>query len=472
MKHIGKREAQQNHLFFAKFLMVSSIILLLTAAVLAGYLIFSPAQTLRVGAKTTITQHVRQTTPGQYQSEVRQIGQHYMQALFQQQYARMWAMLHPDVQKMWPGEQAFAAYWQRRFHDFRLKKFTMGQVSDLSSWTNAETMKEYEQVSRLPISLQLDPAQPSAPDARTSGALLHANELFRNLPFIVQRVPFGMGRGEGRQWLILNGGPADVEAPILPPANPVAKKVRVPILMYHYISEVPAQDKANPYSYRPGLTVTPTVFSQQLDYFKRLGYHTITFNQLFSALYYDGPLPDKPIIFSFDDGYVDAYTNAYPILRAHGYTGMFYIITGKVGWKGQASWPQLREMLANGMQMGSHTIDHRALGDVWQLSPDDARHELVTSRQTLQDHLQTFIQQFCYPSGDPLNKNQALASTQHQIQGVMALLNETGYVGATNDPRVSSIVQDSTTPYIIHRIRVPGNEDIQSFETEMAPFVA
>lgn len=472
MKINGEQDAQKAQFLFAKFLMICSIILILVAGALGGYIIFSPTHTISVGAKTTITQHVRQTTPGQYQTEVTQVGQHYMRALLQQQYALMWSMLHPDVQKMWANEQAFAAYWQRRFHGFKLTKFTTGQVSDLSSWTNAETMKEYEQVSKLPISLQLAPIKPLAPNVQTSGAILQANELFRNLPFIVQRAPIGAGKGEGKQWLILNGGPADIEAPILPPANPDVKRVNVPILMYHYISEVPVKDKTNPYSYRSGLTVTPTVFSQQLDYFKKLGYHTITFNQLFSALYYDSPLPAKPVIFSFDDGYVDAYTNAYPILRAHGYTGMFYIITGKVGWPGQASWPQLREMLSNGMQMGSHTIDHRAIGDVWQLSPADARHELETSRQTLESHLQTFIQQFCYPAGDPLNKNQALASTQNQIQGVMSLLNATGYVGATNDPRVPSIIQDSTTPYIIHRIRVLGSENIQGFKAEMAPFVA
>ncbi|GHO87762.1 polysaccharide deacetylase family protein [Dictyobacter formicarum] len=472
MKSIGEKDVRQNHLLFAKFLMISSIILVLVAGALGAYLIFSPVHTTFVGAKTTVTRYVRQTTPGQYQAEVTQVGQRYMQALLQQRYALMWSMLHPDVQQMWPNEQAFAAYWQHRFHAFKLKKFMTGQVSDLSNWTNAETMKEYEQVSKLSISLQLDPIKPINLNTQTSAATLHANELFRNLPFIVQRVLIGANKGEGNRWLILNGGPADIEAPILPPANPVAKKIKVPILMYHYISEIPAQDKVNPYSYRPGLTVTPTVFSQQMDYFKKLGYHTITLNQLFSALYYDGPLPAKPIIFSFDDGYVDAYTNAYPILRAHGYTGIFYIITGKVGWAGQASWPQLREMLANGMQMGSHTIDHRALGDVWQISPDDARHELETSRQVLEDHLQTVIQQFCYPAGDPLNKNQALASTQNQIQGVMSLLNATGYVGAVNDPRVPSITQDSTNPYIIHRLRVLGNENIQSFEAEMAPFVA
>jgi peptidoglycan/xylan/chitin deacetylase (PgdA/CDA1 family) len=240
--------------------------------------------------------------------------------------------------------------------------------------------------------------------------------------------------------------------------------------MYHYISEVPAADKNNPYSYRPGLSVTPTIFAQQMDYFQALGYHTITLNQLFDALYYHGPLPDKPIIFSFDDGYVDAYTHAYPILKAHKFTGMFYIITGKVGWQGQATWPQLQEMLANGMRMGSHTIDHRALGDVWEASPADAQHELVQSQQTLENHLHTIIQQFCYPSGDPLNKNPTLAITQIEIQNIFQLLNATGYVGATNDPVINTDIQTSTDPFNLKRIRVQGSESIEQFKAEMAPF--
>ncbi len=140
-------------------------------------------------------------------------------------------------------------------------------------------------------------------------------------------------------WLVLDGGPADLEAPILPPLHPKPVQVHVPIMMYHYISPAPTHDLL-----MLTLTVTPTLFAQQLDYLKQQGYQTITFNQLFDALYYGGPLPKKPIILTFDDGYEDVYQFALPILKAHGYSGMFYIITGKVGWQGYMNWNELHSL--------------------------------------------------------------------------------------------------------------------------------
>lgn len=471
MMKTGEDTASRSRIFLAKTLISSSCVLFLLAGIVAGYLLLTPNKAQTVVARPGKNQHIQQITQNHDTTEIEQLGQRYMSDLLQQNYAAMWTMLHPDLQKMWTGESAFSAYWQQRFHDFRLNSFKTGQVSNLSFWTNPETMQQYNHVSAMPVSLDLEPVDTSAAGT-FSDATLQARQLFRNLPFIVQHIAPGPGQGGNGTWLILDGGPADLEAPILPPANPVAKKITVPILMYHYISNVPAKDKANPHSYRAGLSVAPTIFSQQLDYFTSLGYHSITFNQLFDALYYNGPLPTRPIIFSFDDGYLDAYTHAYPILKAHGYSGMFYIITGKVGWEGQASWSQLQEMATNGMQMGSHTITHRAMGEVWQRSPSAARYELEKSRQDLEEHLHMVIQQFCYPSGDPLNKNPKLATTQAQITGVTSLLQATGYVGAANDPRVASSSQDSLEPFIIHRIRVIGSKTLENFKTEMAAFTS
>ncbi|GER88508.1 hypothetical protein KDW_26700 [Dictyobacter vulcani] len=456
---MGEDTESCSRLFLAKTLLSSSCVLFLLAGILAGYLLLAPNKALPVAAK-----------PGKNQ-QIQHIAQRYLGDLLQQNYSAMWTLLHPDLQRMWPDKSAFSTYLYQRFHALRLKSFKTGQVSDLSFWTNPETMKQYNHVSTMPVSLDVEPADGSA-TGNSSATTSQIQQLFRNLPFMVQYTKPEAGQGGNGTWRILDGGPADLEAPILPPAIPITKKITVPILMYHYISTVPARDKANPHSYRPGLSVSPTVFSQQLDYFTTLGYHSITFNQLFDALYYDGPLPTRPIIFSFDDGYVDAYTNAYPILKTHGYSGMFYIITGKVGWEGQASWSQLQEMAANGMQMGSHTIDHHPIGDVWQRSPSTARDELERSRQDLEGHLHMVIQQFCYPSGDPLNKNPNLTITQIQIAAVMSLLQITGYVGAVNDPRVDSSSQDSSKPYIMHRIRVIGSETIENFKKEMAAFVS
>ncbi len=430
----------------------SSIFFLLAAGAGFSLLLFPnlASATTRTLAQTVKHATRRQVTiPVTEQEAVIAQGQRYMTALLQGQYDTMWSMLHPAMQAMWPDETAFAHYWQMRFQGFTLQKFILGKVTPLSSWVDPETMKRYTEVAMMPVSLTLTPQL--APDglAPSPGAAQHANQLLQNLPFIVQPA----GRGAGSQWHVLNGGPVDLEAPILPPTLPTSKKLNVPILMYHHITAVPPRNILD-----RSLTVTPTVFGQQLDHLKMQGYHTITFNQLFDTLYYDAPLPTRPIILTFDDGYSDAYTFAYPILKAHGYSGMFYIITGKVGWQGQATWDQLREMLANGMGMGSHTVHHVDMGRVWQNSPQQAQQELEVSQRDMQSHLGIAIQQFCYPSGEPFRHG-----TLAVQQGVMDLLRKNGYVGATTDPPPAGMTQDSQRPFVLVRARIDGRSSLAEF---------
>jgi peptidoglycan/xylan/chitin deacetylase (PgdA/CDA1 family) len=367
----------------------------------------------------------------------------------------MWIMLHPQVQAMWPNQAAFATYWQARFQGYTLQSFTLGTPDQLDYWVNPETMVQYNKVIHIPISLKLVRQQ----QAQNTPENLHPEQLFQNLPFIVQRTP--QGTGKGYQWLVLAGGPADLEAPILPPLTAVQKTVQVPILMYHHISLPLTQSPLD-----QSLAVHPEMFKAHLDYLKAQGFHSITFNQLFNALYYGGPLPKKPIILTFDDGYDDGYKNAYPMLKEHGFSGMFYIITGKVGWQGQATWPQLREMLRNGMQMGSHTINHVDLGQVLQVSQAQAQMELQVSQSTMQKNLGIPIQQFCYPSGEPFRHY----STTLQ-QEVLQLLAQDGYVGATTDPggqMASGVTQSSLTPFELLRLRVDGRATLQDFTSSVS----
>jgi peptidoglycan/xylan/chitin deacetylase (PgdA/CDA1 family) len=195
-----------------------------------------------------------------------------------------------------------------------------------------------------------------------------------------------------------------------------------------------------------------------LDYLKQQGYYTITFNQLFDALYYGGPLPHHPIILTFDDGYDDVYHFALPILQAHGYSGMFYIITGKVGWAAYLNWKQIRTMLAEGMQIGSHTVHHVDMGSLLMYSTALAQHELQASQTVLQNHLGIVIQQFCYPSGEPFRHG--TLSAQQQI---VSLLAADGYIGATTDPGISGTIQHSLSPFVLLRIRVDGRSTQQFF---------
>src|SRR5205807_2011874 len=114
------------------------------------------------------------------------------------------------------------------------------------------------QVIEIPISLLLEPGQAIQLQSQAPPEDLHPDQVFQNLPFIMQRVAAADNAKKSR-WLILEGGPADLEAPILPPLQSASTSVQVPILMYHHISDV-----VPPTSLGMSLTVTPASFGQQL----------------------------------------------------------------------------------------------------------------------------------------------------------------------------------------------------------------
>jgi peptidoglycan/xylan/chitin deacetylase (PgdA/CDA1 family)/disulfide bond formation protein DsbB len=437
-----------------KALVAISLVLILISIGLGAYFILTAHKTQPAPPITRSKIMAPEVMPAaeMAQTQVTAIGKQFMDAFLQQHYTEMWSMLQPQVRAVWPGENAYVTYWQSRFAGYKLQGFTEGSVSKLSFWVDPETMIQYQNVYSLPISLQIQSLVPAVQRAQLATQFQNPSQLFQNQPLIVQSS--STTSGDQTQWQILRGGPADLEAPILPPVTPHYRTVGVPILMYHHIADVYPTTNVLDRS----LTVTPPLFTEQLDYLKKMGYHTITLNQLMDALYYGGPLPQKPIILTFDDGYDDAYNYAYPILKAHGYSGMFYIITGKVGWRGQASWTQLKQMLANGMQMGSHTIHHVDMGDTYLESPALAQQEAQIAQITLQNNLGIPIQHFCYPNGGPFKGTNRLLQ-----QEVVALLAKNGYVSATTDPGPTGYLQSSLAPLALLRIRVDGRETFPVF---------
>lgn len=453
------RPQNKSHPGLGIALIAISLVLILASVGLGTYFVLTADKTPPPAPVTRNRVMTPEVMPaaGTTQIQVTDIGKQYMNALLQQHYAAMWSMLQPQVQATWPSEDAYVTYWKFHFDGYKLQGFSVGSVSQLSFWINPETMIEYRHVYSLPISLQIQSQFPADQRAKLAPQFQNPSQLFQNQPLIVQNTSSTTSGGQA-QWQILRGGPADLEAPILPPVTPAYKTVGVPILMYHHIANVfPTTDLLD-----RSLTVTPSLFAEQLDYLKKMGYHTITFNQFMNALYYGGPLPKKPIILTFDDGYDDAYNYAYPILKAHGYSGMFYIITGKVGWRGQASWDQLKQMLANGMQIGSHTIHHVDMGDTYLSSPALAQQEAQISQATLQSNLSIPIQHFCYPNGGPFK-----GVNRELQQEVVALLAKDGYVSATTDPGRTGYIQSSLAPLALLRIRVDGRETFPQFTTSL-----
>jgi len=229
--------------------------------------------------------------------------------------------------------------------------------------------------------------------------------------------------------------------------------------MYHFVSPLPAATDLN-----YGLTVTDANFAAQLAYLRAQGYHTVTVQQVFNALYHHAALPAKPVMLTFDDGYVDNYTDAFPILRRFHDHAEFNIISAYVGQtvgiNSYMTWPQLRQLTAAGMDIGSHTVDHQDLGT---LSVDQVRFELRDSRNILQQQLHVPVQWLAYPSGEPFK-----SGTMAARQLLLSLLPEYGYVGALLDGPLTTSTQNAQTPFQLERIRVAGGEGLAGFAASLS----
>lgn len=172
------------------------------------------------------------------------------------------------------------------------------------------------------------------------------------------------------------------------------RRIRVPILMYHYVSELPEDADA----YRRDLSIRPETFRAHMEYLFFEGYTPVSLYDLDRALLDGAPLPAKPVILTFDDGYSDHYTNVFPVLRQYGFTGTFFVITGTAdaGASQYLTWEQIREMAEAGMDMESHTKSHV---DLRGRSYDTLVYELLGSVESLAAYTGKTPSMFCYPVG-------------------------------------------------------------------------
>lgn len=172
------------------------------------------------------------------------------------------------------------------------------------------------------------------------------------------------------------------------PLKPVIP-ARVPILMYHSIS--------TPLSQRELLCLSPDRFAAQLDYLAAEGYETITLAELYAATQNRRhELPKKPIILTFDDGYLDNYTQAFPILEERDMVGVFFPYYNKIGTANGMTSEQLREMAEAGHEIGCHTLTHP---DLRYVGKERLKREVIDAKTKLSELLDLEIVSFSYPGG-------------------------------------------------------------------------
>jgi peptidoglycan/xylan/chitin deacetylase (PgdA/CDA1 family) len=180
-----------------------------------------------------------------------------------------------------------------------------------------------------------------------------------------------------------------------PTPDGVARTLHVPILMYHYISSPPADADV----YRRDLSVTPAQFESHLKYLVDAGYHAIALDDLLYALAQGRELPAKPVILTFDDGYEDNYTNAFPLLQKYHVVGHFFVISDFVNQErpGYMTWSQIEEMAAAGQRFGSHSRDHPSLKGK---SDDYLVWQALGGQEALAEHLGQHPHWISYPAGE------------------------------------------------------------------------
>jgi len=176
----------------------------------------------------------------------------------------------------------------------------------------------------------------------------------------------------------------------------------LPILMYHRVVE--RLDHPDPYR----LCVETSEFERHMKYLVEGGYQTISVEDVVRAVSDDNWPWVKPAVITFDDGYMDNYTCAFPVLKRYGLSATIMLVSSYIGgtnvWdEGSPMGPallltpdQIREMGSHGVTYGSHTLTHP---DMTELDEADAWRELVDSKAALQDLTGGEINTFCYPFG-------------------------------------------------------------------------
>lgn len=213
----------------------------------------------------------------------------------------------------------------------------------------------------------------------------------------------------------------------------------VPILMYHYIRYNPnPKDKVG-----WNLSVTPPNFDAQMNYLQSHGYHAISLDELGANIFNNSPLPSKPVVITLDDGYMDAYTQAYPILKAHGMKAVEFVITGFVGGPGFLTWDAINQM-KDVFTFEGHTVNHIAL-----TYATDTRviQEITASKNALRDNLGYPINWLAYPLGNVDTR-------------VARLTQKAGYVGAFGTNLGSYLSRSAM--FTLPRVRIGGGDTAAS----------
>lgn len=190
----------------------------------------------------------------------------------------------------------------------------------------------------------------------------------------------------------------------------------VPILVFHRVAEAP--------------------FARQMEALAGAGYQPVTLGHAWRAWHGRGTLPRRPVVLSFDDGYAGQASVAAPGLRRRGWRGVLNLQVGRLGARGGLRPGQVRQMLADGWELGAHTLTHP---DLTTVGPATLEREVAGSRDAIARRFGVRPRFFCYPFG------RHDATVERAVEAA-------GFAGATTTRR--AVARPGGDPYALPRISV------------------
>ncbi len=236
-----------------------------------------------------------------------------------------------------------------------------------------------------------------------------------------------------------------------------ASQRSIPILMYHSISDED-ESRVHPY-YRTA--TSPAVFAAQIASLQSAGFRAVGLTEAAQRIAQPA-IPDNWVVITFDDGYRNFYTDAFPVLNRHGFTATMFLPTAYIGdtttsfnKKDCMTWSEVRELQKCGIDFGSHTVTHPQLHDI---QADRIKQEVELSKQTIEERLGSKVESFAYPYAFP--------DTDIQFRNrLREMLRNAGYASGvcTTLGRASR----GSDPYFLKRLPVNSCDDAELFQAKL-----
>lgn len=241
---------------------------------------------------------------------------------------------------------------------------------------------------------------------------------------------------------------------------------RALVLMYHNIGIPPKGARLR------SLYVLPRMFRFQMWYLKAAGFRVAPLGEVLGVI--NGSACDEKLVaLTFDDGFMDFYENAFPVLREHDYPSTVFIVSDMAGkenlWdyketgvkKQLLDWGRITEMKDKGVSFGSHTKTHPFLS---RLSEKEMTEEIGGSKRGIEERLNLPVEFFCYPYGD---YNAKVLDSVKKAGYSAAFTTKRGFVHQGDDPFElrRSFIRLNTHPLLFMYKLHSGYEDKKGLRT-------